>query len=183
MAISVERLIQKALELKQEGNVGIAYTYNEPLIGYEFVFDCAKAAKQAGLINALVTNCYINQKPLLDILPYIDAMNIDLKSFYNDFYKKLKGDADTVKRNIALAYHKCHVEITTLIIPGENDSEKEMEELSQWLSGLSPDIPLHISRFFPRYGYSHKRPTPAHTIYRLRDIAKQRLKYVYTGNC
>lgn len=183
MAISVERLIQKALELKQEGNVGIAYTYNEPLIGYEFVFDCAKAAKQAGLINALVTNCYINQKPLWDILPYIDAMNIDLKSFYNDFYKKLKGDADTVKRNIALAYHKCHVEITTLIIPGENDSEKEMEELSQWLSGLSPDIPLHISRFFPRYGYSHKRPTPAHTIYRLRDIAKQRLKYVYTGNC
>lgn len=180
--ITPEALVDKALELRPRGNIGIAYTYNEPLIGYEFVRDCAILARESGLKNVLVTNGYICEKPLADILPLIDAMNIDLKGFTNAFYQKLSGDLDTVKGTIALSAASCHIEVTTLIIPGENDSDIEMTELSKWLSGIRPDIPLHLSRFFPRYKYNDRKPTPPETLYRLRDIAKQHLKYVYLGN-
>jgi len=177
-----EQLVKKALALRPRGNAGIAYTYNEPLIGYEFVFDCAILAHRQGLKNVLVTNGYICQKPLCDILPYIDAMNIDLKGFTEAFYKKLGGGLETVKQTIALSAKSCYVEVTTLIIPGENDSEDEMAALSGWLCGVSPDIPLHLSRFFPRYQYKDKTPTPPETLYRLRDIAQVNLKYVFLGN-
>jgi len=177
-----EQLVKKALALRPRGNAGIAYTYNEPLIGYEFVFDCAILAHRQGLKNVLVTNGYICQKPLCDILPYIDAMNIDLKGFTEAFYKKLGGGLETVKQTIALSAKSCYVEVTTLIIPGENDSEDEMAALSGWLCGVSPDIPLHLSRFFPRYQYKDKTPTPPETLYRLRDIAQENLKYVFLGN-
>ncbi len=176
------QLIDKALELRARGNVGIAYTYNEPLIGYEFVYDCAVLAKQQGLKNVLVTNGYVCEKPLKELLPYIDAMNIDLKGFTEEFYKKLSGELETVKRTIELSAQSCHVEVTTLVIPGENDSDEEMTALSKWLGGLSPDIPLHLSRFFPRFKYGDKSPTPPETLYLLREIAKQNLNHVYLGN-
>lgn len=177
-----EQLVDKALQLLPSGNIGIAYTYNEPLIGYEFVFDCAALAHKRGLKNVLVTNGYICEKPFLDILPFIDAMNIDLKGFTETFYKKLSGDLETVKTTIAHAAKSCHVEVTTLVIPKENDSTEEMASLSKWLGAVSPDIPLHLSRFFPRFKYADKEPTPPETLYKLRDIAKQHLKYVYLGN-
>lgn len=176
-------LVEKAAALVPMGNIGIAYTYNEPLVGYEFVYDCAKLIREKEMKNVLVTNGYICEAPLHELLPYIDAMNIDLKGFSDGFYKKLGGDLDTVKRTISLAADQCHVEVTTLIIPGENDSIKEMENLSAWLAEIDENISLHLSRFFPMYQYAHKNPTPISTIYELADIARRDLKYVFTGNC
>ena len=181
--VSPEQLVEKALELVPQGNIGIAFTYNEPLIGYEYVRDCAALAREHGLKTVLVTNGMICREPLLKLLPDIDAMNIDLKGFTQDFYKKLGGDLETVKQTIMLAAKRCHVEVTTLVIPGENDGADEMDALSAWLSSVDPGIPLHISRFFPRYKMADKSPTPIETIYRLRDAAQKHLCFVYTGNC
>ncbi len=182
-AVTPQELVDKAVSLKAHGNIGIAYTYNEPLIGYEFVRDCAKLAHDAGLYNVLVTNGMICEAPLLKILPLIDAMNIDLKGFTQRFYDFVGGDLEAVKTAIRLSAEKCHVEVTTLIIPDLNDSETEMDLEAQWLASLRPDLPLHISRFFPHYHLLDKPPTPVETIYRLREVAKQHLLHVYTGNC
>jgi pyruvate formate lyase activating enzyme len=181
--VSCEELIEKALELVGEGNIGLAYTYNEPLIGYEFVRDCAILARQEKLKNVVVTNGYINERPLIELLPYIDALNIDLKGFTNQFYHMIGGDLETVKRSIKLASVACHVEVTTLVIPGENDSVEEMEALSKWLGSINPEIPFHITRFFPRWQMKDKNPTPIATIYDLAKVARGHLKYVYEGNC
>lgn len=181
--ISCEELVKKALFYRDRGNIGLAYTYNEPLIGYEFVRDCAALAKEKGLKNVVVTNGYICEKPLLELLPVIDAMNIDLKGFTQDYYHKLRGDLATVKRSIELAINHCHVEVTTLIVPGENDTREEMEQLSGWLASLNPEIPLHISRFFPRWQMQDREATPVNQVYYLAEIARENLKYVYEGNC
>ncbi len=181
--ITPEQLVEKALQLVPQGNIGIAYTYNEPLIGYEFVADCAKLSRQHNLKNVLVTNGTICEKPLMQILPFIDAMNIDLKGFTQAFYDKLSGDLKTVKKTISLSAQACHVEVTTLLIPGENDSEEEIESLCRWLAGISSEIPLHLSRFFPRYRYNTKHPTPVNRVYERAALARRYLKYVYTGNC
>lgn len=177
-----EDLTDRALSLVSLGNIGIAYTYNEPLIGYEFVRDCAKSAAEKGLLNVVVTNGYINEGPLKALLPYIDALNIDLKSFSPEFYRAISGDLDVVKNSIRLAAAECHVEVTTLIIPGENDGGEEMKELSRWLASVDPHIPLHISRFFPAFRMSDRRPTPGETIDRLAGIAREALQCVYGGN-
>jgi pyruvate formate lyase activating enzyme len=178
-----EELVLKAMELRGRGNIGIAYTYNEPLIGYEFVYDCAAAAKQKELKNVVVTNGYICEEPLKKLLPVIDAFNIDLKGFTEEYYHKLRGDLATVKRSIEIAAAESHVEVTTLIVPGENDTEEEMEALSGWLAKISPDIPLHISRFFPRWHMQDREATPVNKVYRLAEIARGNLKYVHEGNC
>ncbi len=181
--VSPEALVQKALALKPQGNIGIAYTYNEPLIGYEYVFDCAKLARQAGLANVLVTNGMICAEPLAMLLPYIDALNIDLKGFSQKVYTFVGGDLETVKQSIRMAAERCHVEVTTLIVPGLSDSPAAMEAEAAWLASINPEMPLHISRFFPRYKLLDRSPTPVQTIFRLRDIAAKHLRYVYTGNC
>lgn len=180
--VTCEELVAKALQFKGKGNIGIAYTYNEPLIGYEFIRDCAKLVRKAGLKNVVVSNGYINKEPLTELLPLIDAFNIDLKGFTEEYYHKLRGDLETVKQSIHLAAAECHVEVTTLIIPGENDSEEEMEALSGWLASVSPEIPLHISRFFPRFRMQDRSPTPVEQVYRLAGIARRKLKYVHEGN-
>lgn len=180
--MSPENLAQKALSLKSQHNIGLAYTYNEPLIGFEFVYDCSKAIKALNMDNVVVTNGYVSENYLTKLLPYIDAMNIDLKSYNEDFYKKFGGDLETVKNSIRVASKKCHVEVTSLIIPGENDRIEEMEQLSKWLSEIG-DIPLHISRFYPCYKYSSKSPTPVETIENLVSIASKNLSNVYKGNC
>ncbi len=180
--VTCEELVTKALMLKSRGNIGIAYTYNEPLIGYEFVRDCASRMKQAGLKNVVVSNGYINREPLLELLPLIDAFNIDLKGFTEAYYHKLRGDLATVKQSIELAAVRCHVEVTTLIVPGENDSEEEMEALSGWLASVHPEIPLHISRFFPRFQMLDRESTPVEQVYRLAAVARRNLRYVYEGN-
>jgi len=180
---SSDEIIAKAVSLKNEGSIGIAYTYNEPTIWYEFVFETAKKAKENGLLNVLVTNGYISQEPLKQILPYIDAMNIDLKAFRDIFYKEfVKGGLEEVKETIKRSAAHCHVEVTTLIIPGWNDSFVEMEEMAQWLASLSADIPLHLSRYFPNYELNDKPPTPLNSLMELKRIAERHLNDVYLGN-
>ena len=182
--ISPEHLAEIAISCKDDKNIGVAFTYNEPLIGWEYVRDTAKLVKEAGMKNVMVTNGTATLEVLNELKPYIDAMNIDLKGFtehyYNDF---LGGNFEMIKAFIEEAVKFCHVELTTLIIPDENDSEEEMMELSSWVSALSPDIPLHISRFFPQFHLRDKEPTDVGHVYHLADIAKEKLKYVYTGTC
>ncbi|MCR5694863.1 MAG: AmmeMemoRadiSam system radical SAM enzyme [Clostridia bacterium] len=185
---SPEQLVDVAISLRPRGNIGIAFTYNEPLIGYEFVVDTAKLAKEKGLKSVMVTNGCATLSVLEELSPYIDAMNIDLKGFTDRYYKEvLGGDRRMVMEFIEHAVRTCHVELTTLIVPGENDSEEEMRALSGWVSGLNnPDgesVPLHVSRFFPRFRMTDREATSIRTVYRLADIAKESLKYVYTGNC
>ncbi len=190
--ISPDELVELALSMKPRDNIGIAFTYNEPLIGYEFVRDTAKLSKEAGLLNVLVTNGTAEISVLRELEPYIDAMNIDLKGFTSDYYNRtLGGDFEMTKRFIEEAIKFCHVELTTLIVPGENDTEEEMRQLSSWIHSLKDSsgneigksIPLHISRFFPRFRMRDKAPTDVTLVYRLADVAREYLDYVYTGNC
>lgn len=182
-----EEIVKTALELRARGNIGLSFTYNEPLVGYEFVRDTAKLAKETGLQNVLVTNGTATQKVLNEILPYIDAMNIDLKAFTDDFYRNfIGGNFQMVKDFITTAAGTCHVELTTLIIPGENDSEEEMRKLSAWVASLENQtgkkIPLHITRFFPAFKLTDRAPTSINTILRLVEVAKENLDFVFPGN-
>ena len=182
-----EEIVKAATELRSRGNIGLAFTYNEPLIGYEFVRDTAKLAKESGLQNVLVTNGTATQKVLNEISSYIDAMNIDLKAFTDHFYRNfIGGNFQMVKDFITTAAQSCHVELTTLIIPGENDSEEEMLQLSTWVASLENQsgkkIPLHITRFFPAFKLTDKEPTPVDTILRLVKVAKENLEFVFAGN-
>ena len=181
--VSPEQLAAKAAELVPQGNIGVAYTYNEPLIGYEYVQDCASLVHEQGMVNVLVTNGTVEEEPWRALLPLIDASNIDLKGFTPAWYRQLGGNLETVKRSIALAAERCHVEVTTLLIPGENDSEEEIRELARWLASISSEIPLHLSRFFPRYRMLDRPPAPVEQVCRLAETARRYLSYVYTGNC
>ncbi len=190
--VTPQRIADIAEFYRDRGNIGAAFTYNEPLVGYEFVRDTAKAVRERGMKNIIVTNGSAKLWVLEETAQYTDAMNIDLKGFTERFYRDvLKGDLDTVKRFIARAVQLCHVEITTLIIPGENDSDGEMEEISRWIAGLTDAdgnvigdrIPLHISRFFPRFNMTDRDATDVRHIYHLAGIAGKHLRYVYTGNC
>ena len=190
--ISPRALVQAALRYRDRGNIGLAFTYNEPLVGWEFVQDAARLAHEAGLVNALVTNGTAELDVLEAVAPHIDAMNIDLKGFTDRYYSHvLGGSLEMVKAFIARAAQLCHVELTTLIVPGENDSEDEMRALSGWVAALTDargdvigaGIPLHVSRFFPRFHMTDRAATEVGRVYRLADVARERLKYVYTGNC
>ena len=176
-------LADLAWEYRVHGNIGVAFTYNEPLVGYEFVRDTARLVRKQGMKNVLVTNGFAELSVLEEILPYIDAMNIDLKGFTEEYYRKLGGGLEPVKRFIERAVRECHVELTTLIVPGENDSEKEMEEEAAWIASLDPGIPLHVTRFFPQYKMTDRAAADVETVYRLRETAAKYLRYVYTGNC
>ena len=185
---SPEELVEIALRTRNRGNIGIAYTYNEPLVGYEFVRDTARFAREYGLKNVLVTNGTAELSVLGEIAPYIDAMNIDLKGFTDRYYREVLGGSRAMTMAfIEEAVRTAHVELTTLIVPGENDSEDEMRELSAWISTLrEPDgesVPLHISRFFPRFHMTDRKATSVRLICRLAEIAREKLDYVYPGNC
>ena len=183
LTLSPAALAEQAAALRPQGNIGVAYTYNEPLVGYEFLRDAAQAVRERGMVNVLVTNATIEEAPWRALLPLIDAANIDLKGFTPAWYRRLGGDLETVKRAIAIAAQSCHLEVTTLLVPGENDGEAEIAALARWLAGINPAIPLHLSRFFPRHRMADKPPTPVETVYRLARTARTYLTYVYTGNC
>ena len=180
--VSPEALVSLAERYVPSGNIGVAFTYNEPLIGIEYVRDTSKLLKGRGLKSILVTNGYIDPGRFEGLLPLIDAMNIDLKSINPDFYKKIGGDLDTVLQNIRLAASRCHVELTCLLINGENDSEGEMERYAEFMSSVSPELPLHISRFFPRYRMKGSEMTSIRSMKRFEEIAGRRLKHVRLGN-
>lgn len=175
-----EIIVQFATAAKSDGNIGIAYTYNEPLISYEFVYDCATLARKNGLANVLVTNGYINREPLMELLPVIDAMNIDIKAFNNRTYNKFGGMLEPVLDTVQAAHRRCHVEVTTLVVPG--DSENDIERIARWIARIDPNIPFHLSRFFPRHEYINAEPTPSDMMYRAKETAENYLKYVYLGN-
>jgi pyruvate formate lyase activating enzyme len=177
-------LADRARDLRIRGNIGAAFTYNEPLISWEYVRDCAIILHQYGLKAVAVTNGSVTPETGTEILPYLDALNIDLKGFTPAYYHKLGGDLETVQAFIMQAVAaRCHVELTTLIVPGENDSPAEMARLAEWIASANPDIPLHVSRFFPSWKMFSMGPTPVHTVYVLAEVARKYLKYVYTGNC
>ncbi|MBQ7581914.1 MAG: AmmeMemoRadiSam system radical SAM enzyme [Lachnospiraceae bacterium] len=186
--LSPAELAKIAGSCRDKGNIGVAFTYNEPLIGYEFVEDTAKLVHDLGMKNVLVTNGCATLSVIDRLRPYIDAMNIDLKGFTDCYYKEvLCGDRNMVMETIAAAVRFCHVECTTLIVPGENDSEEEMRELSGWVRELElaneKSIPLHISRFFPRFKMTDRDATSVSKVYKLADVAREKLELVYTGNC
>jgi len=180
--ITPEQLANLAAELTAQKNIGVAFTYNEPFISYEFVRDTSKLLKELGLKSVLVTNGTVAPAALKKILPLIDAMNIDLKGFSQEIYSKLGGDFETVRKTIEISAQVCHVEVTSLIVPTMNDSFAEMDKEAAWLAGISENIPLHISRFFPRYKVTNLPPTPVKKIYELVEIAKHHLNFVYAGN-
>ncbi|MBQ9268733.1 MAG: AmmeMemoRadiSam system radical SAM enzyme [Oscillospiraceae bacterium] len=182
--VTPEELVLAARQYQTQGNIGLAFTYNEPLIGYEFVRDTAKLSHEAGMVNVLVTNGTAELSVLEELAPHIDAMNIDLKGFTQRYYRDvLGGDLEMVKAFITRSAQLLHVELTTLIVPGENDSEEEMREMTAWIASLDETIPLHISRFFPRFQMRDRPPTEVRKVYHLAEVAGERLKYVYTGNC
>lgn len=181
--LSPQDLADKAAECRSIGNIGIAYTYNEPLVGYEYVRDTSRLVKEAGMVNVLVTNGSASLPVLEEILPYIDAMNIDLKGFSQEYYRKLGGDLETVKNFIERSAQTCHVELTTLIVPGENDSTREMEAEAGWIASLNAEIPLHVTRFFPQYHMKDRPATNVSRVYELADTARKYLKHVFVGNC
>ena len=174
--------LAKELAARPAGNLGVAFTYNEPLIGYEFVRDTAKLLHEAGLKVVLVTNGMINAGPFQALLPLVDAFNIDLKGWRQQVYDVCGGSLAAVKQNIAAAAAVTHVEVTTLVVPGLNDSATEMAAEAEWLASLSVDLPLHVSRYFPRW-QSEVPATPVAVVYKLAEVARSSLRYVYTGNC
>ncbi|MFH1860838.1 MAG: AmmeMemoRadiSam system radical SAM enzyme [bacterium] len=180
--VSPEDIVKYA---KKHNSIGVAYTYNEPSIWYEYVLDTAKMIKQEGLKNVLVTNGYINEQPLLELLPYIDAMNIDVKSIEDSFYQEICGGVrlNPVLNTVKLSKKNgCWIELTNLVIPTLNDSSHQINNLIDLISEeIGNSVPLHFSRYFPNYKMNLPS-TPLATLKQIYQQSLQRLKYVYIGN-
>jgi pyruvate formate lyase activating enzyme len=178
---------QDAARLAQEyheshGNLGIAYTYNEPFIWYEYVQDTAPLVHERGLKNVLVTNGMVQPDPLRELLPFIDAMNVDIKFWSKKHYQELCGGPGwQARETVEIAAERCHVEITVLLIPGYNDTEEELENIFSWAAGVNPRLPTHISRYHPAYRFSAPA-TPIEALLKAYEIARRHLRYVYLGN-
>ncbi|HIY84180.1 MAG TPA: AmmeMemoRadiSam system radical SAM enzyme [Candidatus Rubneribacter avistercoris] len=182
--VSPEALVDLALRARPR-NVGIAYTYNEPLVCHEFVRDAGRLAHEAGLANVLVSNGMASEGVVKELLPLIDAANIDLKGFSQEFYDLVGGDFDAVRRTIEAlaACPTCHLEVTTLVVPGLNDDHAAIDAAAAWLASLDPSIPYHLTRFFPCHRMTDRPPTPPATLRRLADVARRHLDDVLVGNC
>ena len=178
--ITSEQAVEEALA---RGSVGIAYTYNEPTIWYEFVLECSRLARERGLVNVLVTNGSINPDPIAELAPHVDAMNIDVKSMDPEFYRRIcKSKLEPVLATCRAAKKAgIHVEITNLVIPTLNDSDELFRELVDFVASLGPETPLHFSAYFPSYKMTVE-PTPLEALLRAREIARKKLHYVYLGN-
>lgn len=180
--VGPDELVRLALAYGNRRNLGVAFTYNEPLLSYEYILKTAPLLKEAGLMTVLVSNGYIEEEPLRQLLPHIDAWNIDLKGFTDTFYREYCGATlAPVQRTIQLAAAVSHVEVTTLIIPGLNDQPQNMEREAAWLGSLARAIPLHLSRYFPCYQMT-RPPTPPETLRQLAAIARRYVPTVYLGN-
>lgn len=165
--------------------VGVAYTYNEPLVCWEYVRDCGELVHEAGLSNVLVSAGCVSEHVAQAVAPLTDAANIDLKSIRATTYERLGGSLSAVQRTIELlaATPTCHVEVTTLVVPGVNDTDEEMDELATWLASVDPHIVLHVTRFFPRWRMSDAAPTSVTLVHHLVSVAREHLLHVYPGNC
>jgi pyruvate formate lyase activating enzyme len=177
-----EELADMAAALTEQGNIGLAFTYNEPLVLWEFVRETAALARTRELAAVLVTNGYAAEETWLGLLSLIDAMNIDVKAFTPEHYAELGGELAVVRRNVELAAAVCHVEVTLLVVPGWNDGPAETEALAAWLAGVDANIPLHVTRFFPHHQLSAAPPTPVSVVRTLAERARRHLRCVYLGN-
>ena len=182
-SLTPEELVELADRLRhQEDNIGVAYTYSEPGVWYEFLTDTMPLVREAGLKNVLVTNAYLEPEPWRTLLKWADAANIDLKGFDGDYYRRFcSGKLEPVLNNIKEAVGEIHLELTCLIIPGENDRPDQIRKMTQWIAELDPEIPLHLSRYFPNYQMTNPA-TPIETMEEALAIAKESLQYVYLGN-
>ena len=181
---SPSELAALAESLKSQGNIGLAYTYNEPLVGWEFVRDCAREVRARGMCNVLVSNGCASEEVVAELAPLMDAANIDVTGPSQEYYDWVGGDFASVCRTVEMLHKAgCHVEATTLVVPGRNDSESDMDAVASFVASVSPDIPLHVTRFFPRWRMSDASPTPVATVRRLAEIARRRLSRVLVGNC
>jgi len=181
---SSEQVVAAAL---RTGCKSIAYTYTEPTIFMEFCNDCARPAKEKGLANVFVSNGYMTREAIDFAIDWLDAINVDLKAFTDDYYRKLCGSRlQPVMDSIAYIAKQTRIwiEITTLLLPGQNDSEEELKKLADWLvAEAGPDVPWHVSRFYPQYKYTDSVPTPLESMQRAEAIGKAAgLHYVYLGN-
>lgn len=172
---------------RRHGCASVAFTYNDPVIFHEYALDTAQACREAGLRSVAVTAGYICEEPRAEFFAAMDAANIDLKGFTERFYKKLTGsDIGPVLDTIEYAVHEtgCWVELTTLLIPGENDGDAELEDLSRWVAECcGPDVPVHFTAFHPDHRMLDHPPTPVETLLRARSIARRAgLRHVYIGN-
>lgn len=177
-----EIVIKMALSYKE--NIGIAYTYNEPFVWYEFMYDTAVLAKKNNLKNVVVTNGYVNEEPLIELIPFIDACNVDLKSFNDNIYKKLIGGSlePVLKTLLTLRKYNVYFEITNLIVPGANDNEEEFKSMIIWIAeNLGKSTVLHLSKYYPMYKYDEPSTSPE-LIEKFYRIAKEYLYFVYVGN-
>ncbi len=179
--MSPEALCRLAEETKSQGNIGLAFTYNEPMLNLEYIADCADLLRPLGMKTVVVTNGCFCLDAAGGVMGKADAFNIDLKGFSGAWYHRLGGDLETVKAFIAAAQETSHVEVTTLVVPGQNDSPEEIGALAAWLASLSPDIPLHLSRYFPRYK-ARGQPTEKQALLDLAGIASRHLRTVLVGN-
>jgi pyruvate formate lyase activating enzyme len=181
-SIGIDELIETALN--STNNIGVAFTYNEPIVNFEYVTEVAKHAQAKKLKTVLVSNGYINPDPMHHLLQHIDAFNIDLKAFNNQFYQKqTRSSLEPVKESLkSIAKSGKHLEITNLVIPTYNDDTEEFEAMCNWIAKeLGPDTPLHLSKYFPRFEMN-QYPTPAELLFELYDLAKSILNHVYIGN-
>jgi pyruvate formate lyase activating enzyme len=177
--VAPEDLVTMALE---SGGLGVAFTYTEPMVWFEYLMDAGRMLKEHGQQVALVTNGMVNAEPLGELLPLVDAMNVDLKSIRPSFYRAyVRGHLDAVLNTVKRARQSCHLELTTLLIPGRNDSEEEIEELVDFVAGLGRSTVLHFSRYFPRHK-AKEPPTPVAGLVTAAEIARRKLDYVYLGN-
>ncbi|CFX05814.1 Elongator protein 3/MiaB/NifB [Syntrophomonas zehnderi OL-4] len=180
--ISPAELAALTAKYSDYGSIGLAFTYNEPLMWLEYIMDVAPRLKEQGFKVVLVSNGFIEKKPLRDLLPFVDAWNVDVKAFNENFYRRLcKGRLDCVKHTVEEIVGKAHLEITTLLIPEENETEEEIRDLARWLASLDPDLVLHLSRYYPAYRMTSP-PTGLKTLRNARQIAREYLNYVYLGN-
>ena len=181
--IMPDMLVDLAVQARSQGNIGLAFTYNEPLVGFEYVLDTARLARQHGLVNVLVTNGSINAEPMEELLPWIDAMNIDLKAWQPAYYRNIcHGSLQPVLDTIVRCAARCHVEVTTLLIPGLNDQDEDVSRIASWLASIRTDIPLHLTRHHPDYQMTDQQPISRQRLMHLVRLAGQSLGHVYPGN-
>ncbi|RKM59270.1 AmmeMemoRadiSam system radical SAM enzyme [Butyrivibrio sp. CB08] len=186
--ISPQDLADIAEQYKPHGNIGVAFTYNEPLVGYEYVIDASLQVHKKGMKTVLVSNGNVTKEIAEKVIPHIDAMNIDLKGFTDTYYTDfLKGNRQMVMDFIEMASEKCHVEVTTLIVPTHNDNPEEIAQIAEWIAGLNhgkgkESIALHVTRYFPRF---HLTDIPAPTYEKMAELkaaASKYLDHVFVGN-
>ncbi|MBR2835855.1 MAG: AmmeMemoRadiSam system radical SAM enzyme [Coriobacteriales bacterium] len=182
-----QQVVQTTLDLRKKDPrvIGIAFTYNEPLISWEYVRDTSLLAHKAGLKNVLVSNGQANAHIIQGLLGLIDAVNIDLKASSQEVYSKMGGSLETAQTTISLLAQDpaCHVEVTTLMVPGMSAGLKSIAAIAQWIANIDPEIPYHLSRCFPRYKMTDIEPTPVADVYKAAELARTYLHHVYTGNC